>query len=474
MQLRLKEHWKLVALGLALLVAIAFIVVSVISDSSDAAWPKQKTGGPIVEQGVVDVDLSDPPQQAWELDVRALTDNPGDVLLSMPSTLDSYYGYGNTYQVGDVLVAATAYPLPKTDESSSSQGVGAVTLVGVNPDDGSPLWKTRIGGVIGQCSQQNESTIIACWGDRRMIFVDTATGTLMSDLGTDFDLNGATIAGDTVYTSGERMDGTVRTRILASGTTTNLTANFVRTFEPSEKFGAVYTVPHTDTVIAMEQGDGGDPQYRYRIYDLQSGAERFRFEGDSLVPTGNGLFLTSVGGRSGYAGTQNLLASDGSTIRAIPIPSYSSSSYPSKPSTAVPMFLGDGAYDPESGDELWRSSQIVNTATAGTGSTIAAVVGKTILVTSPETRTISGLDVESGRQLWQTPWQDAYWVRSGATDGDHFVFSDYTGMHSIRARDGKMMWSVPLPPEVDPRGVVVSNAGKNVSFSWQNHFTVWR
>ena len=93
MQLRLKEHWKLVALGLALLVAIAFIVVSVISDSSDAAWPKQKTGGPIVEQGVVDVDLSDPPQQAWELDVRALTDNPGDVLLSMPSTLDSYYGY---------------------------------------------------------------------------------------------------------------------------------------------------------------------------------------------------------------------------------------------------------------------------------------------------------------------------------------------------------------------------------------------
>ena len=74
-----------------------------------------------------------------------------------------------------------------------------------------------------------------------------------------------------------------------------------------------------------------------------------------------------------------------------------------------------------------RSSQIVNTATAGTGSAIAAVVGKTILVTSPETRTISGLDIESGRQLWQTPWQDAYWVRSGATDGDHFVFSDYTG-----------------------------------------------
>ena len=40
---------------------------------------------------------------------------------------------------------------------------------------------------------------------------------------------------------------------------------------------------------------------------------------------------------------------------AIPIPSYSSSSYPSKSSTGLPMFLGDGAYDPNSGDELWRS-----------------------------------------------------------------------------------------------------------------------
>ncbi|MFC8934944.1 hypothetical protein ACFT1A_22910 [Rhodococcus sp. NPDC057135] len=139
MQLRLKEHWKLVALGLALIVAIAFIVVSALSDSSEAASPKQKSGGPIVEQGVVDVDLSVPPQQAWELDVRTLTDNSGDVLLSMPSGLDRYYGYGNTYQVGDVLVAATAYPLPKTDESSSGQGVGDVSLVGVNPDDGSPL-----------------------------------------------------------------------------------------------------------------------------------------------------------------------------------------------------------------------------------------------------------------------------------------------------------------------------------------------
>ena len=473
MQLRLKEHWKLVCLGVALIVATAMIIVSTLSGSPRSDMPPSNNSGSTAKQNVVDIDLSHPPQQAWELDAQSLTDNSGDVLLSMPHSLDSYYGYGNVYEVGNILVAASAYPLPKTSESSSSQGVGDVSLIGVDPDSGTPLWETRIGGALSQCSQQNESTIIACWGNRRMIFVDTSTGTLLSDLGTDFDITGATITGDTVYTSGETVEGTLRTRILASGNITDLTANFRRAIEPSQEFGSLYAFPSTDTAIAMERGSG-DPQYRYTIYDLSSGAERFRFEGDSLAPVGDGLFLTSVGGRSGYVGTQNLLNSDGSTIRAIPIPSSGASRFPSKPSTSMPMFLGDGAYDPSSGDELWRSSQLNNSQMAGTTSAIVAIVGRATLVTSPETRTISALDTESGRQLWQTPWQDAYWVRNGVTDGEHFVFSDYAGIHSIRSRDGKMMWSIPLPAEVDPREVVISSAGDNMTFSWRNHFTVWR
>ena len=245
--------------------------------------PPSNNSGSTAKQNVVDIDLSHPPQQAWELDAQSLTDNSGDVLLSMPHSLDSYYGYGNVYEVGNILVAARAYPLPKTSESSSSQGVGDVSLIGVDPDSGTPLWETRIGGALSQCSQQNESTIIACWGNRRVIFVDTSTGTLLSDLGTDFDVTGATISGDTVYTSGETVEGALRTRILASGNTTDLTANFRRAIEPSQEFGSLYAFPSTDTAIAMERGSG-DPQYRYTIYDLNSGAERFRFEGDSLAP----------------------------------------------------------------------------------------------------------------------------------------------------------------------------------------------
>ncbi|MDI9918492.1 hypothetical protein [Rhodococcus sp. IEGM 1379] len=193
----MKGHWKLVSLGAAFIVATALIVVTTLSNSPGPDAPT-RNNGPVAQHNIVDIDLSSPPQQAWELDVRMLTGNSGDVLLSMPSTLDSYYGYGTVYygygtvyQVGNILVAATANPVPKTDESSASQGVGNVSLIGINPDNGTPLWKTRIGGAIRQCSQQNKSTIIACWGNRRVAFLDTSSGALLSDLGTDFDLNGA-------------------------------------------------------------------------------------------------------------------------------------------------------------------------------------------------------------------------------------------------------------------------------------------
>lgn len=107
-------------------------------------------------------------------------------------------------------------------------------------------------------------------------------------------------------------------------------------------------------------------------------------------------------------------------------------------------------------------------------SALSAVAGHTAVLTSADTRTITGLDLESGRQVWQTPWEDAYWIRGGATDGQYFAFSDYTGTHAIRASDGKIMWSVPLPEGADPREVVVSDAAGTLMVSWRDHFTFWK
>ncbi|MDH6280758.1 PQQ-binding-like beta-propeller repeat protein [Prescottella agglutinans] len=461
----LKEHWKLVVLGIALITAVGTIVTKTLEDPSS-------TGGPTQSQHLVDTKLGEAPVPAWTLDVARLTDNTGDVLLAMPQTLNSYYGYGGLFDAGNLLIAATAYPLPAA-EGQSGRPVGAVTLVGIDPADGSAKWRTRVGNV-GQCGQETGQPVIACWENRRIAFVDLTSGALLSEIGTDFDLNGAQVDGNTIYVSGSVSDGGSAKSVLTSGTVTDITANFRRTFDVRGERGTAYARPASGTIIAYERGLPGGPPYIYTVYDLETGDRRFAFEGDSLQEVGEGLYLTSTGARSGTVGTQNLLAADGSVIRAVPIPMYVPQDPPGKPSTSAPLFLGDGAYDPKTGAELWRNPALVNEGSVQRSSTLSAVVGRTVVVSSADTRTITGLDLESGRQLWQTPWQDAYWIRGGATDGKYFVFSDYTGTHSIRASDGKIMWSVPLPEGADPREVVVSDAAGTLMVSWRDHFTFWK
>ncbi|MBY4229958.1 PQQ-binding-like beta-propeller repeat protein [Rhodococcus fascians] len=460
MELTRNERWKLIAFGSALVVGAAFIAVRVASDEPD-------TPAPGAEQAVVAGSLDTPPEPAWTSDVRTLSDNGGDVLLSMPYGLGQYYGYGGFLSGGGVMIGATGYPLPSADPSSGAE-VGAVTLVGVNPDDGAPLWKAPIGRV-SQCASELESVLLACWGDRRVVSIDTSDGALAADVGTDFDVNGARIVDQTVFVSGN-LDGTP---VLTKGTPTAIESDFRRTFERSGDFSSVYVTPDRKSVMLTSRGDG-TPQYIYTIFDLDSGAERFTYEGDSVQSVGNGLFLSSIGSESGTVGTQNLLAADGSVIRAIPRPSYGASMYPSSPLKPSPMFLGDGAYDPNTGDELWRNPAMVQSEFSGAQSAMVAVVGGVVIVTDPEAKTLTGLDIDDGTERWVTPWEDAYWVRGGLTDGKNFVFGDYRGTHSIDASSGEIGWTIPQPEGADPARVVVSTVTGHMTRSWDNQFTVWK
>ncbi|CCQ14306.1 putative uncharacterized protein [Rhodococcus sp. AW25M09] len=418
-------------------------------------------------ESVVESSLDSPPELAWAADVRTLTDNEGDVLLSMPYLLGQYYGYGGFLSGDDVMIGATGYPLPTSDPSSGAE-VGAVTLVGVNPDSGAPLWKTPIGRV-SQCAPELESVLLACWGDRRVVSIDTSDGALVADVGTDFDVNGARIVNETVFVSGD-LDGTP---VLTKGTPTAIESDFRRTFEGSADFSSVYVTPDQKSVMLTHRGDG-TPQYIYTVFDLDSGKKRFTYEGDSVRSVGDGLWLSSIGSESGTVGTQNLLAADGSIIRAIPRPSYGASMYPSTSAKTLSMFLGDGAYDPNTGNELWRNPAMVGSEVSGPQSALVAVVGRIVIVADPEAKTLTGLDIESGREQWTTPWEDAYWVRNGLTDGENFVFGDYRGAHSIDARTGEIGWSIPQPEGVDPRIMVVSSAAGHMTRSWGDQFTVYR
>nr|WP_296771542.1 PQQ-binding-like beta-propeller repeat protein [Rhodococcus sp. (in: high G+C Gram-positive bacteria)] len=457
MELSRNERWKLVALGAAIAVGAAVIAVKVVA--TDPAEQPPATA-------LVKSSLATPPGRSITLDIHELSDNEGEVLLSMPTTLDAYYGYAGVLDAGERIIVATGLPLPTVDPAASGAEISAVTLVGVDPKDGASQWRTPVGRV-SSCDQQFDGGVLACWGDRRVVFVDADDGTLLSDIGTDFDLSGVTVDGDVVYASGS-VDGAP---VLTRGTTLDPVRDDRRVFETAPD-SWVYPVPDRGVAVGSVRGDG-TPQYVYSVYDLDSGAKEFTFEGDSLLPVGDDLYLSSIGSESGTVGTQNLLAADGSILGPVPIPSYGAGRYPSSPSVSEPLFLGDGAYDPDTGDELWRNPAMVIGQFSGKNSAVAAVVGKTVIVTDPEAKTISGLDIESGRQRWQIPWEDAYWVRDGLTDGEYFVFGDYKGTHAISARDGTIAWSMPQLEGVDPPMVSVSSAGGTMMVSSGSVFTFW-
>ncbi|MDJ0359834.1 PQQ-binding-like beta-propeller repeat protein [Rhodococcus sp. H29-C3] len=458
MELTRRERSKLGALGVAVVVGIVFITVRVALDETASA------GGP-PERSAIDTSLAERPEQAIHLDPHVLSDNGSDVLLAMPYKLDMYYGYGGVLGGNDVVVAATGYPLPTADLGSGT-GVGPVTLVGVDTADGSPLWKTIVGRV-SACSDTVESVVIACWSDRRIVFVDTSDGTLLSDIGTEFDVMNVRFVDDNVYVVGN----SDRSPILTRGTATDISADYLRTFPASDDLAYVAPLPEFGIAMTTYRGSGG-AQYTSTVHDLDTDAERFVYEGDSLQALSKDLFVSTVGIQSGSAGTQNLLDGHGELIRAIPIPSAVVGGYPSLPSTPVPAFAGDGAYDAVTGAELWRNPLMVE-GTFAKESAVVAVVGRTVVVADPEGRTIVGLDVDTGEQRWLTPWQDAYWVRGGLTDGEYFVFGDYTGTHALRVRDGAIMWSLPLPDGADPRVVQVGPGGGHVLVSSATQFTIW-
>lgn len=457
MDLSQSERRKLTALAVAMAAGAVFVGVKIVTAEPETQTPPTS---------FVESSLQAPPTRSWILDVHRLSDNAGDVVLGMPATLGNYYGYSGLLTAEEHIIAATGYPLPKQDPGSPSAEISAVTLVGVNPEDGSSLWHTPIGRV-SSCDQQLKGEILACWGDRRVVFVDIADGTLLSDIGTDFDLSGATVDGDVVYASGNSDGAPVLTR----GTTTDLTRDSRHDFEKVTD-SWIYPLPERGVAIGSVRGNG-NPQYFYTVYDLESGAKKFTYEGDSLGPVGDDLYLSSIGSESGTVGTQNLLDADGSVLRAVAVPAYSAAGYPSSPSVSAPLLLGDGAYDPKSGDELWRNPAMVLGQFNGKDSAVAAVVDRAVIVTDPDARTITGLDIESGRQLWQTPWEDAYWVRDGLTDGEYFVFGDYKGIHAIRARDGKIVWSMQQEKGVDPRMVRVTSAGGTMHVSTGTSDTFW-
>ncbi|MGU3437386.1 PQQ-binding-like beta-propeller repeat protein [Actinomycetes bacterium M1A6_2h] len=456
-----RARWRVVVLGIALVAAVSVIGIHALDRSPGGPRPAR-------ELGLV-------PDVAWTLDVADLTDDDSQVLLAAPYTLSKYYGYGSPITSSSSIVAALG--TPAEGDEASGRDVTNVTLVGVGIDDGSPTWSTAVGGV-DQCSTQADSATLACWSDRRVVFVEISSGDMIGSATVDFDIDGVQTAGADVYVSGTVLPlgapDDSRTPVLTRGTVDDVDAVYHRDFLSLGQYSYAQSFPaHAMTTVGTSNTLAGTSVTR--VVDSGDGTSLFSYAAESLSPVSSTLLRAQNGVRANLVGTEELLDRSGATVTSVAVPSSSALTYVgARSDDSRPLFLGDGAYDATTGAELWRNPDMVVRESGGPTSAVKAVVGQTIIVTSPETQTITGIDVVTGVRRWQTPWQDAYWVRDGTADDRHYVFGDYTGAHAIDSEDGSIEWSVPLPIGADPREVRVGTAAGRMTVSWRHQFTVYR
>lgn len=422
----------------------AAIVVAVVA--AGCAGPQAE---PALDARFGPGDFAVAPTPAWSLDPVAL----GTPTHRTPFVLPEVPG-----GEGPMLVGLS--------DGDYSQNPRSLRVLALDPGTGKRLWLRDIGPV-RQCAEEIDDTVLACYGDHRVVYVDVVDGRILGDISTDFYVYHVRAAAGVGYVSGRSEDMLVST--IHSGTFTELDEHWNATYPSPVAGQPASPAVFPDLGIADVYSSGA-----HQIIDIDTGEPRFRYAGVNPLALGNDLFANVTQAPDGTL-REVILDGQGQIRTEVPVATFGLAPEPwanMGASDDLPKFLGDGAYDARTGAELWRNPATLEN-NGGINSAVLAVVGNTVVVRSSETRTFSGIDLRTGLTTWTTPWPDAYWARAGTTDGEHYIFGDYTGMHALRASDGVMMWSIPWPVGVDPREMSVAENAGLLTVSGRTGSTVW-
>lgn len=405
--------------------------------------------------------LDSAPVPQWTVRAADLSDEPGAVLLAAPQTLHSYYGYGAPMDAGTVIVAATAVPGGPGSGENTGVTVGPVRLHGIDPDTGRVRWTTDAGELDG-CREQVFDGKLACHGTHRVVVIEAATGAILGDHPTDFEVMDVAVRDDVVSVTGRTGDW--MTAIVTRGTVSDIDAAWRRTY-PTPVAGDPVT-PRIDGPAQDYFLDGHD--HNVRVYDLRTGeplftaAVAYTFDG--------GLIASQVIEHGGSAGRVTLLERSGRPITEVGNASSILEWYPTATATPPPILTGESAYERSSGRVLWTNARIGIDEPTGRSNAVEGVVADTVIVRSPGGAELVGLDLADGHQVWQLPTPFSNTSRyDGITDADHLILSDGTTVHAIAADHGSVAWSMPLPPSGRPafRTTVRAMGGRMVTVTAQ-------
>ncbi|WP_194813428.1 PQQ-binding-like beta-propeller repeat protein [Nocardia sp. XZ_19_385] len=444
---------------------ILVLIVAVVAGVAAVVWMNRAPRDPqATSEGYGRFRISSPldstPVPQWTLRASDLSDEPGAVLLSAPQGLDRYYGYGSPMDAGTVIVAATAVPGEPGPGETSGRGVGPVRMHGIDPGTGQVRWTTEV-GELDTCREQIFDGKLACRGAHRVLIIEAATGAILGDQTTDFEVMDVAVWDGVVSVTGRTPDW--MTAVVTRGTFADIAATWRRTY-PTPLPGD----PVTPRIGSRDYfQDGHD--HSVRLYDLRTGEPLFT---GPIVGTLEGGLI---------AEQENIWRPDrvrfldrrGDAISEVSNPGFISEWFPTATAAMPPILTGESAYERTTGRALWTNAQIGMEDVTGRISAIQGVVDKTVIVRSREGSELSGLDLTDGHQIWRrpTPFANAsrYSRFDGITDGRHLILSDGAAVHAIDAADGSTAWSIALPPSERPnfRTAVQALGGRMVTTTAQ-------
>ncbi|MFD0000379.1 PQQ-binding-like beta-propeller repeat protein [Nocardia sp. NPDC127526] len=427
---------------------IAVLIVAVVAGLGAVAWvtrsAEEPQAAPVTDGRFLIADrLDSTPVPQWTLRAADLSDAPGAVLMSMPGSLNRYYGYGSPTDAGTTIVAATAVPGEPRAGDDAGLPVGPVRLHGIDPATGRLRWTTEV-GELSHCREVVVDGQLACLGPHRVLILDAASGAVLGDHTTDFEVVDVTVREGVVSVAGRTADR--MTAIITRGTAAAIDAAWRRTY-PAPVPGEP-VAPGIDSRDYFLDGRGKD----MRVYDLRTGD--FLFTGPFAKAFDGGLLAVQVVENGWSTGRVLLVDRTGAPITEVANAGFIVDWYPTATAAPPPILTGESAYERTTGATLWTNARIGYPDTAGRANAIMGIVGTTVIVRSAEGTELTGLDLTDGQPIWQQPAPFAnasrYTLYSGVTDATHLILTDGSTVHAIDVADGSTAWSMPLPPSGRP------------------------
>ncbi|WP_225729116.1 MULTISPECIES: PQQ-binding-like beta-propeller repeat protein [unclassified Nocardia] len=336
-------------------------------------------------------------------------------------------------------------------------------LFGIDAATGTTRWRTPAPD-LDRCAAAPVDGRLVCHtfggasGKPALIGYDIATGSV-TRTPTDWDVLGLAAMGDHLYVTEKDYDSYSDDLSVHAGTLTNPDAFWTRTFADADSSGSI-DVSHGQGVLGLGGNGIG--------FDLATGAPTWTTERIPCSETSTMSPALVVRIRAechnGVIGS-DLIDRTGRTIASTDRNITHRISIDAPADDSVPILLADSAYDRRTGALVWTSPDLRSTTSdpKSLSGTAIAVLGDTALLQDLMARTMTGLDMHTGRRLWQ--FRDDRLPSLGDWDGSRAVFIDTDGLRAIDLRTGKTVWDIPFlaindkPHTFDDQGHLTAHRG---------------